>query len=188
MAGSIVGVMVIFVLAVISHCVYCGFFARQNDFSSGVRKLAYHCSLTLKIWVVLIPAVIVLGRYINALDRTSSFVSGMPMEKIILAFYGLILLFSFFFIYLTFYYVLDRSVSSRMMMEIERSPGGKLTFARLKELYDVGGKYMKNLDGMEQGGFIEKTPDEKFVCTAKGAFVGHTAWFFKRVLKLGPGG
>lgn len=183
-----IATVAVFLAAIIIHCLYSRFLGEGSGFSSGIRKLAYHGSLSLKIWIVLLPAVMLLGFNSDVSGWFNSFTSKIAPEKIILIFFGLIMIFSFFFVYLTFYYVLDRSVSSRMMMEIEKSPGKKLTYEQLKTLYGIDEKYIQNLDGMVQGGFAAVDQDGRFSCTLKGAFVARISHFLKSVLKLGSGG
>ncbi|MFA6636248.1 MAG: hypothetical protein WCV56_03975 [Candidatus Omnitrophota bacterium] len=188
MAGSIAAVVMVFLAAMIIHCVYSFIIGNRLAFASGVRKLAYHGALSLKIWAILLPAVIFSESWFTGSGEFNSFVGTFMSERAVLVFYGTVLFFSFFFVYLTFYYILDRSVSSRMMMEIERSPERKLSLEELKAFYGAEEKYTQNLEGMLDGGFIKNGPSGRFLCTPKGAFVAGISHFFKNVLRLGPGG
>lgn len=92
-----------------------------------------------------------------------------------------------FFIYLTFYYVVDRSVSTRIMMEIENASEKRLSFEDIKKVYDVDTKYINELTGMEQGGFIKKD-GEYYSNTSKGRVVAIVTAWYKKAFRLGEGG
>jgi len=101
--------------------------------------------------------------------------------------YGLMLFFYLFLLYLTFYYVIDRSVSSRIMIEIEKSQAKEMRFEELIRIYSIDTKYKDQIDGMLGGGFIKEEAG-KYKCTLKGFLVAKVAYFFKKMLRLGVGG
>jgi hypothetical protein len=186
---SFISAVVTSLICVAAHVLYSSFLGKAPEFKSGARKLAYHLSVSLKIWAIFAVFMIFSGVLLRGIIVSGSIPPGEFLrDKKLLVLYSLALFFSFFFIYLTFYYILDRSVSSRMMMEIETSPGKKLTVKEMKERYGIDQKYSINLEGMMQGKFIKKDDSGKFFCTAKGAFVANVSSFFKKALKLGVGG
>jgi len=101
--------------------------------------------------------------------------------------YGIILYAALCFIYLTIYYVLDRSVSATLLEIIENSPEGKLSGKQIKEIYGVEKKYQSELNGMLEGSF---TVEEAgfYSNSLKGRLYARIAWMIKIILKLGPGG
>ncbi len=150
-----------------------------------MRKYIQHAVLLFIIWVVELPIFGLIFRSfrkggIPALDFVSSpaffnYINGIVFFAIL------------FFLYLAVYYVVDRSVSSRLMIEIERSPGKRLTFEKIREVYDPDKKYANELKGMIQGGFVRKQ-DDYYENTVKGAIFASCAKYYKRVFKLGKGG
>lgn len=89
--------------------------------------------------------------------------------------------------YLTVYYVVDRSVSSRLMIEIENSPQTKLTLQEIKKFYDPDAKYSNEIKGMCEGGFIKKE-GEYFSNSLKASIFAQCAIWYKKIFKLGEGG
>ena len=89
--------------------------------------------------------------------------------------------------YLSVYYLIDRSVSSTLLEIIENSPEGKLSAKQIKQIYGIENKYHSELKGMREGGFIT----EKSGCyrnSLKGRLYARLAWLIKIIFKLGPGG
>ncbi len=101
--------------------------------------------------------------------------------------YGIILYAILCFVYLSVYYLIDRSVSSTLLEIIENSPEGKLSAKQIKQIYGIENKYHSELKGMREGGFIT----EKSGCyrnSLKGRLYARLAWLIKIIFKLGPGG
>jgi hypothetical protein len=92
-----------------------------------------------------------------------------------------------FFVYLTFYYVVDRSVSTRIMIEIDNTKDKRLKFEDLKAVYKPDTKYANELKGMAEGGFVRQD-GLYYYNTPKGAAVGRLTAFYKKVFRLGKGG
>jgi len=101
--------------------------------------------------------------------------------------YGITLFFYLFFTYLTFYYIVDRSVSSKIMIELEKAPKKEMDFSELIKTYSLEKKYTDQINGMLEGGFIVEV-DKRYRCTTKGLLVATIARFFKEMLRLGRGG
>lgn len=87
--------------------------------------------------------------------------------------------------YITIYYFIDRSVSATLLEIIASSHG--LTEKEVKEIYGIGRKYIRELKGMQEGGFIVKK-GEFYSNSLKGKFYVRLAKGFKNLLRLGPGG
>lgn len=150
----------------------------------AIKKLKKHALLLLAIWVCLVPAFAyvyaALGGNVPALARVTE---GAGFQ----CFFGALVFLMLFFVYLTFYYVVDRSITTRMMIEIERSPGKGLDFGELTRNYDIDTKYKNELQGMLDGGFIRKE-GEYYVNTGKGAAVAAATAWYKKTFRLGKGG
>lgn len=172
--------------AVTAYVAFFFFRLRGPRFRSGARKLLYHALALGAIWLLMLPLFFLAARL---LDGKGFFLlaQGSSAARALCFAYGALVLGMFFFLYLAAYYVVDRSVSSRMMIEIERSSKRRLTLDQLKAVYHIDTKYRDELDGAMQGGFVRKV-GERYRCTAKGALLAAAARVAKRVLKLGPGG
>lgn len=171
---SIIGILIHFLL------INLGIIKINPDWC--IRKLKRHGQLLLVIWIILLPVFYKLFNLLGEI-RITEFTSAILFHYI----NGILLLTMFFFLYLTVYYVIDRSVSTRIMMEIEASPDKKLMFGGLKEVYDVDTKYRNELQGMIDGGFVKKDGDY-YINTPKGMIVGRVTGAYKKLLRLGKGG
>lgn len=89
--------------------------------------------------------------------------------------------------YCQFYFIVDRSISVRVMMEIENSGGEGRGFEELKRLYSFDYILSRRLDHMVYGGYLEKE-GERYLNTAKGHVIASLFAFLKDFLRLGPGG
>ncbi|MDD4202858.1 MAG: hypothetical protein PHQ52_05270 [Candidatus Omnitrophica bacterium] len=153
------------------------------DPSWCIMKLKRHGQFLLVTWILMLPVFVLL--FFKLFDI--SIVCTMNYCTIFLGFCGIVFIGLLFFIYLTFYYVVDRSVSSRLMIEIERSSEKRLTFDQIIKVYHPDTKYENELLGMAQGGFIKKQGDY-YINTPKGTFVACITGWYKRTFRLGAGG
>ena len=111
----------------------------------------------------------------------------VPFSSAIISFiYGIVLYSFCSFIYLSFYYFVNRSVSATILEIIEFSPK-KLTSDEIKEIYNIEKKYQNELRGMLEGRFIIKEGDY-YRNSFKGKLFARIAKLTKDYLKLGPGG
>ena len=101
--------------------------------------------------------------------------------------YGIILYTFLSFLYLSFYYLFDRSISATLLELIYNSPDKKLTASQIKEIYNVKRKYQTELDGMAQGRFIIREGGF-YRNSLKGSIYAKIAKFIKSFYKFGPGG
>ncbi len=92
-----------------------------------------------------------------------------------------------FFIYMTFYFAMDRSVQERMMIELDSAPEQELDFEGILRVYDPDTKFRNEIDGMLDEGFL-RVEGESYVMTPKGQLYARLARWAKRVLHLGEGG
>lgn len=101
--------------------------------------------------------------------------------------YGIFFYLALSFTYLTFYYVFNRSVSATILEIIEASVDKKLTVEQIKNVYNTDKKYLKELKGMSEGGFIVEE-NGLYRNSLKGRAYAGLAKFIKRFFKLGAGG
>lgn len=150
-----------------------------------MRKLLFLAKQIMVVWLCGLPVFIYLF-YLSYQQKISDNFDKINITLFHLA-YGVVLLWMFFFLYLTLYYVVDRSVSSTLMIKIEKSPDKKLTIEEIRNVYDIDKKYRDEISGMLEGGFIIKD-GEYYRNTFKGSCIAKIVNFFKTVYKLGPGG
>jgi len=152
----------------------------------AIFELARQFKLTLVIWL----STFILFAYL--FFRPPELITHLAsaIHRIVLSagyVYGLMLYLFFCFIYLTLYYLIDRSVSSTLLEIIENSPEGELTARQIKEIYGIEDKYRKELKGMLEGGFILAEAGD-YANSLKGKIYARFAIALKAILKLGPGG
>ena len=108
----------------------------------------------------------------------------LPLASFI---YGLLLYLFLCFLYLTFYYFVNRSISATILEDIDASRQAQMSLEEIKKVYSPEKKYQAELKGMLQGGFIREESGYYYV-TLKGCIFAWIARFTKAYLKLGPGG
>jgi hypothetical protein len=89
--------------------------------------------------------------------------------------------------YCQFYFIVDRSISVRVMIELENSPAKKLTYDEIKACYTFDYILTRRLGHMVDGGYLRKEGDY-YVNTGKGRAEGRAFRFLKDYLRLGEGG
>jgi hypothetical protein len=104
-------------------------------------------------------------------------------------FLGGLALYVFLFLgYCQFYFIVDRSISVRVMIEIENSPGKALSFDEIKRAYSFNGILTRRLEHMVEGRYLMKDPSGMYSNTPKGRAEARLFAFLKDLLMLGPGG
>lgn len=166
------------------HFIVIAFGIIKIRFDFRMHKYVKHLRLLIAIWVLGLPVFMVLYNS-GFLERLAGLFSGWT--GVFNFSYGMLFFAALLFYYLAVYYIVDRSVSSRLMIEIERSPGKRLTLGQIRGIYDVETKYNNELKGMLEGGFIRKEGDV-YKAALKGILVGMIAGCYKRVFRLGKGG
>ena len=166
------------------HIAYAYLGCSGKEYAHPIRKLIHHWKIMAVLWGAMLPVFLFFfwrtGKNIPIFNRISTTI---PFEYI----YGIVFFGMFFFLYLSVYYVIDRSVSSRIMIEIDNAPEKRLRFNDLLGVYNVTTKYENELKGMREGGFIAQD-GAYYRNTPKGMFVGRLAGWYKRVCRLGKGG
>lgn len=100
---------------------------------------------------------------------------------------GLMLYIFLFLGYCQFYFIVDRSISVRVMIEIDKNPDKKLTFDDIMRVYSFNGILSRRLEHMVEGKYLVKD-GEYYVNTEKGRLEALCFRFIKEFLQLGPGG
>jgi len=92
-----------------------------------------------------------------------------------------------FFGYCQFYFIIDRSVSVRVMIELDNSPEKKLTLRQIEEIYNPDYIFRRRLKQMVDSKYIfEKVG--YYENLRKGYFMAKFFRFLKNYLNLGYGG
>lgn len=89
--------------------------------------------------------------------------------------------------YAQFYFLIDRSVSARIMMDIEESPKKCLSLEEIHRRYDPQGMQRRRIEDMRYGGYVIKDGDY-YKNTNKGKSHARIFRFCKIYLHLYPGG
>ncbi|MBI5562813.1 MAG: hypothetical protein HY894_08210 [Deltaproteobacteria bacterium] len=100
---------------------------------------------------------------------------------------GLMLYVFLFLGYCQFYFIVDRSISVRVMIEMERAADKRLSFDEIMRVYSFHGILQRRLEHMVEGEYLVQD-GEYYVNTAKGRWEARLFRFLKEFLKLGPGG
>jgi len=172
-------------LAITAYGLYFAF-SKAGKFESAIRKLQKHARVMFCCWILVFPFFILLfsllgSTCIGATNLTE------PASRAALLISGVAVLLALLFLYTAVYFLVDRSISSRMMIEIENSPKKALSFEELKEVYGIEAKYRDEIEGMAQAGFLVKEGG-RFRCSPKAKVISAAGALIKGLLKLGPGG
>lgn len=183
--GFFLGILFI-ILFLLAHSIILSQRKTKIEFASPFRKYFSYVQLFLMVSLALLPLYIlsfllIPDNFFSRLIRLSGYLENVDFLN------GVIVYFILSFFYLNFYYIVDRSVSVKMMIKIEDSPGRKVTFAKIKEIYDIDNKYLDELNGMIQGGFIVEESGY-YRNTLKGSCYAQIVKLLKRYFKLGHGG
>jgi hypothetical protein len=109
------------------------------------------------------------------------------LSKIFNFLIGLAAYLSLFFGYCQFYFIVDRSVSIRMMIELEDDPDKKMTKEEIKKVYDFDDFISRRLKHMLDSRYIVEESGY-YHNTGKGRFHAGLFKFLKEYLQLGRGG
>lgn len=97
-------------------------------------------------------------------------------------------LYAFLFLgYCQFYFIVDRSISVRIMIEIEDTASKKMNFEEIRGAYSFEGIFRRRLGHMVEGGYL-KDEGGFYSNTKKGRAEALLFRFLKDFLRLGKGG
>jgi len=142
------------------------------------RAEKYSAHVKLLVWLGAVALAIFAACYAN--------LSALPAEAPA-ALWAALVFPSLFFVYMTFYFGMDRSVQERMMIELDNSPEHRLDFQGIKQVYNPAIKFKNEIDGMVDEGFLY-LEGNVYRMTLKGKLYAKLARWAKRELKMGKGG
>ncbi|MFA5129324.1 MAG: hypothetical protein WC477_00200 [Patescibacteria group bacterium] len=100
---------------------------------------------------------------------------------------GALLYLFLYFSYAQFYFLIDRGVSARMMVELSQLPNGTGTFETVASAYVPERLLRRRVDDMLYGGYLTET-NGTLVLTKKGWMFAKLFGFWKKFIHLYPGG
>lgn len=147
-----------------------------------------------RIFYALLPVYVILYMLIPAdslsimpadLRITSTVVLGV--SKMFNFLLGIFVYLFLFFGYCQFYFIIDRSISVRFMIEIDNSPQKALSLEELKKIYTQDYIFLRRLEHMVENGYLE-FKNGKYINTRRGVMEAKLFKFLKEILHLGTGG
>ena len=131
-----------------------------------------------------ISIVIMLGLPNNFLFKDIKYSKALNIASYINA---AILYFLLFYTYIGFYFLIDRSISVRTMIELERQPQIGMTKQELFVYYNGNMIMDRRLEHLVYGKFT-KLEDNHYINTWKASLIAKTFKFLKKFLNLSQGG
>lgn len=173
-------------LSLITHLAVSCFKKIRSTEEQLIFELTRQAKLISAIWISAFLIYVLL--FFMTPEIITTAVNKLNDSWLIIGFgYGIIIYLFLSFMYLTIYYLVDRSVSATLLEIIDNAALKKLTIDEVKRIYDVDKKYQSELKGMLDGGFII-TEADYYKNSLKGRLYALAAKFIKGILKLGPGG
>lgn len=108
-------------------------------------------------------------------------------SKMVALFNGMLIYMFLWFGYCQFYFVVDRSISVRVMIELENAPEKQLTPEQIREVYDLDDMLSRRLQHMVGQKYIT-LGSGYYKNTKKGRYESLLFKFLKEYLQLGIGG
>lgn len=158
------------------------------------RKIKYRFRTIVRIFYSLLPLYIFFYILIPAdalvimpADPRVTPGAVIGLSKIFNFLIGVFVYLFLFFGYCQFYFIVDRSISVRIMIELEKSVNKQLTFDQIKEIYNPEDLLLRRLGHMLDSKYI--IPNSNYYKnTNKGHCIARIMNFLKEYLRLGPGG
>ena len=125
--------------------------------------------------------------YVLIYSLTSDFLTNFTSSALVSFLNGILIYILLFFGYGHFYFLVDRSISVRTMVELENSRERKLTYEQLKEVYSPDNLLLRRVGEMLNGKYIIENSG-CYKTTRKGRYQARLCKFLKEYLQLGPGG
>lgn len=176
MIEAILLAVVTFLFFLISQFFYFHYREPRNRW----RAVSYFSYIFFAIYVVvywLAPSSNWLGilNDANQWSRTVAFINGAVIYIFLFLSYG------------QFYFLIDRGVSARILVEIIESSNGALSREAIAAKYSPDVMQKRRLDDMLYGGYVF-ADGGMYRCTSKGKMLGTVFLWCKRYLHLYPGG
>ena len=125
--------------------------------------------------------------YVLIYSLTSDFLTNFTSSALVSFLNGILIYILLFFGYGHFYFLVDRSISVRTMVELENSRERKLTYEQLKEVYSPDNLLLRRVGEMLNGKYIIENSG-CYKTTRKGRYQARLCKLLKEYLQLGPGG
>lgn len=110
-----------------------------------------------------------------AISKVLNFVTGFMLYVFLFMSYG------------EFYFIIDRSLSLRVMVELERHPEKRVSFEELKNVYSPDEIYRRRFRHMVESGCIVEEAGY-YRNTTKGRCLANLFGISKKILNVWPGG
>jgi hypothetical protein len=134
-----------------------------------------------KAWLCSLPVLVIALYLINGDANLVAALNGKE-SGLLSWFYALLLHLLLFFLFVECFYHIERSVTLRLLVEIEASSASKPSINSIMRDYSVDDMIRRRLESMEQSGFIIKK-DDRWVLSQKGAtyakIMGLSCWIFQ---------
>ena len=133
-------------------------------------------------FVVLIASLIILPQ--NFLSKDINYSKVLNITTFVNA---IVLYLLLFFVYANIYFVADRSISIRTMIELDRKPQIGMTKKELYQYYNGDMIMERRLDHLVYGKFV-RLDNDKYINTKTGTICAKVFNFLKKFLNLSQGG
>lgn len=158
------------------------------------RRIQFRFVALMKIFLNLLPLYILL--YVLIPQEAMIIMPADPrvapgvvigLSKVFNFMLGVLIYLLLFFGYCQFYFIIDRSISVRVMIEIEKSKDKKLNLEEIKELYDPNYIFTRRFEHMIDSKYIVEDSGY-YKNLRKGHVLAKLFGFLKDYLQLGEGG
>ena len=151
-----------------------------------VTLVAIFCSL-LPVYIFLYILIPVEAMLILRADLSEAPGSVIGLSKVFNFLIGILFYLFLFFGYCQFYFIIDRSISVKMMIELEKSGDKKLTLEQIKKVYSPDYILLRRLEHMIDSRYIVEDSGS-YRNFPKGRIIARFFQFLKDYLQLGEGG
>ena len=138
-------------------------------------------SAMMKAWLISLPVLLVVLAILNHSDRLVAALNGQE-SALISWFYAFLLHLLLFFLFVECFYHIERSVTLRLLVEIQAAPGTGPSIAVIMKDYSVDDMIRRRLDDMERSGFVRKTGNG-WILSPKGEtlakIMSFSCWIFQ---------
>ncbi len=166
----------VFTLFLIAHALIFHYGAPRERWKvvSRVAKI-YFLIYTALFWILPFP------NWFGLLDMSSAYAKYFAYAN------GAILYIFLFLSYGQFYFLIDRGVSARILIEIMNSPQKRMTAEEIHARYRTDFLQGRRIDDMIYGGYLVRDGNA-FVQTRKGVLMARVFLISKKYFHLYPGG
>jgi len=168
---GILAVFTTFLLYVLTHWSICRF-ARPRSHSRTINVL-WACFLPIYplIFLALANRSAALAVDVHTVSGAFNLLNGLLLDCLLLVGYTY------------FFFLIERGISLRLILEVARSPQGKLTIEDIKKIYTYDYILEKRLGQMLKMGYMVKEGD--YICnTEKGSKLAKTNKLVRKILRL----